>query len=125
MTKATATAIKLPSMTSATLWTLTSNPIFLDSRSKLEATTRAAVVGAIRQYLGTVNTYDETRTVAPKASGSATYLGPATSTKTSPMTPPMQVFAMRAWKLTRAACSCGSVHAIIELMAQTGLVSAR
>src|SRR5215469_11461555 len=112
-------------MTSATLWTLTSNPIFLDSRSKLEATTRAAVVGAIRQYRGTLNTYEETRTVAPRASGSTTCLGPATRTKTRPMAPPMQVLARRAWKLIRVDCKCGSVHAIIELIAQTGLVSAK
>jgi len=112
-------------MTSATLRALISKPIFLDSRSKLEATTRAAVVGAIRQYLGTSNTYEETRTVAPRASGSTTCLGPATSTKTRPLAPPMHVLARRAWKLIRVDCKWGSVHAIIELMAQTAFVSAR
>ena len=60
---------------------------------------------AIRQYLGTWNTYEETRTVAPRASGSTTCLGPATRTKTRPMAPPMHVLARRAWKLIGVDCS--------------------
>jgi len=37
----------------------------------------------------------------------------------------MHVLARRAWKLIRVDCKWGSVHAIIELMAQTAFVSAR
>src|SRR6267378_7124319 len=85
----------------------------------------AAVIGACRHIVGIWMTYDEMRTVTASAIGSFHSLGPPMTTKTRPTTQPTSTLMMRLLNIRTASVTWGSDAAIIEAMAQIGLVSAR
>src|ERR1700730_5405875 len=69
-------------------------------------------------------TYDEMRTVTARASGSFHSVGPPRITKNRPTAQPTSTLIMRLLNIRTASVTCGSDAAIIEAMAQIGLVSA-
>src|SRR6516165_9442970 len=85
--------------------------------------TMAAVIGAWRHMLGIRTTYDESRTVAARASGSFHSLDLPTIRKSKPTAQPTSTFAMRHLNIRAASLTSGSDAAIIEAIAQIGLVS--
>src|SRR5882757_10769170 len=84
----------------------------------------AAVIGACRHIVGMWMTYDEMRTVAARAIGSFHTLGPPMITKIRPTAQPTSTLMMRLLNIRTASVTWGSDAAIIEAMAQIGLVSA-
>src|SRR5215470_4011115 len=86
--------------------------------------TIAAVIGAWRHIVWIWITYDETRTVTARASGSFQSLVPPMTRKSSPIAQPTNTLMMRLLNIWAALFTSGSDAASIEAMAQIGLVSA-
>src|SRR5258708_7493834 len=81
-------------------------------------------MGPGRHIVGMWMTYDEMRTVTASAIGSFHSLGPPMTTKIRPTTQPTRTLMMRLLNIRIASVTWGSDAAIIEAMAQIGLVSA-
>src|SRR6516162_2902993 len=73
--------------------------------------------------LGILITYDESRTVAAKASGSFHSLEPPTIRKSKPTPQPTSTLVMRHLNIRAASFTSGSDAAIIDAIAQIGFVS--
>src|SRR5262249_39802799 len=86
--------------------------------------TMAAVIGACRHIVWTWITYDETRTVTARASGSFHSLEPPTRRKTSPTAQPTTTLIMRLRNMRCASRTWGSAAATIDAIAQLGFLSA-
>ena len=84
----------------------------------------AAVIGAWRHIVGMWMTYDDTRTVTARARGSFHSVGSPTTRKNRPTAQPTSTLMMRLRNMRTASFTWGSEAAIIEAMAQIGLVSA-
>src|SRR4029077_6423276 len=69
-------------------------------------------------------TYDETRTVTASAGGSFHSVGSPATRKRRPTAQPSSTLMMRLLNMRAASFTWGSDAAIIEAMAQIGLVSA-
>src|SRR5499426_1158216 len=73
--------------------------------------------------LGILITYDEMRTVAARANGSFHSLDPPAMRNTKPTQHPTSTFVMRHLNIRAASFTSGSDAAIIDAIAQIGLVS--
>lgn len=83
----------------------------------------AAVIGACRHIVLTRTTRLEIKTLTPSAIGIIQGLWLPVSTKLKPMRQPTSTLTRRLRKKRRASFVCGSEEAIIEAIAQIGLLS--
>src|SRR5262249_29594756 len=123
MTRLIVMPTRHPNTTSATLWSPCLMPIAEESEVMAAAMTTAAVMGACRHIVLIRMTYDETSTVAARASGRIQSSVPPRRRNTSPAALPTATFIKRHLNRRRASSGSGSEAATMDAMAQIGLRS--